>query len=248
MIDIDKQVKNPALVSSIRDMVTHYTEEKEKKFLSFLFDATFLSPIESTDIGSENAAGKEILKSDISIKLLHLSNEKQEAWLPIFTDWEEVSKAYNRNCKTMLLQLTDYQAILNKDDKYAGVSINPYGENIILSKQNINAVLEQHNTIKKGEKIQIGEPAKYPKKLMQSLCSLFSTMSSVNAAYLLYMVKNNEGSYLLVVDTENPEGDFPIIGKASVKCLGGGELLDLMPLNSQLGKSSCNDKEPFYKK
>ncbi|BCN29086.1 enhanced serine sensitivity protein SseB C-terminal domain-containing protein [Anaeromicropila herbilytica] len=68
----------------------------------------------------------------------------------------------------------------------------------------------------------------------------------MDKAYLLWMVRNNQASYLLILDScENSELLFSQIAEVSRSCLSG-KLLDIIPVNSSFGKVAIKDHTAFY--
>ena len=169
-------------------------------------------------------------------------------FLPIFSDWLEITKWKRKNLQTIILNITDCKFIVNDSDKYSGIILNPYGDNIAFSKEQVNNLFSEQQATKKETTVQIGEPAKYPTKMINNLKDYLSTLSSVSSAYLLYMIKDGEKSYLLIVDSDNPKKDFSEIGTLSSSYLDKNELLNIVPLNTQFGKEAVKDKMPFYTK
>ncbi len=74
------------------------------------------------------------------------------------------------------------------------------------------------------------------------------TCKNVNAAYLRLMVKDNEQSYLIVVDFSGDKNEiFSGIANAGVP-FSNGKYLDFVSLSSDFGKSAVEKVESFYKK
>ena len=83
-----------------------------------------------------------------------LVNTEQASFVPLFTDWMEFQKAYDKKeWNGMIISIMDAITLAKND----GVVINPLGENLIL---NQNSMEE----IKKQFKIQIKQDTKYETK------------------------------------------------------------------------------------
>ncbi len=100
----------------------------------------------------------------------------------------------------------------------------------------------------KDTKVMLGEPAEYPKELIEGICKYLKTNKHVNAAYLRLMVKENEQSYLIVVDFSGDKNEvFNGIANAGVP-FSNGKYIDFVPFLSDFGKTAVENVVPFYKK
>ena len=71
-------------------------------------------------------------------------------------------------------------------------------------------------------------------------------MQNVEKAYLLWIVRGNESSYLLVLDSKiSPQQLFPLIGQICQPFLKG-KLLDMVLADSGLGKGAIEGQTPFF--
>jgi len=166
-----------------------------------------------------------------------------------FTDWEEVRKWTSEEKPQMLIiTYNDYQSlILGKESTYDGIVINPYGRNIVVKKELINDMASRKTVIKKEKSVAIGLPKDYPEEMVQALKKYFNESKMVKSAYLLWMVREKEQSYLLILDSdEKPEIIYPIVGDVCKPYLNG-KFVDVIPLNTSLGVSAVENQQPFYK-
>lgn len=191
-----------------------------------------------------------ILGEETSITLLGIDNEQSDHFLMAFTDWDELKKwKQNYDQQTLVLSYEDYQGIITKSGAaYQGMVINPFGENIVLDRQMLKNTRKNEYVIQKGESVMIGIPKEYPTGMVNKLKDYFTKMQNVEKAYLLWMVRGNESSYLLVLDSPiSPQQLFPLISHICQPFLKG-KLLDIVFANSELGKYAIKEQTPFFTK
>ncbi|EAD9295777.1 enhanced serine sensitivity protein SseB, partial [Listeria monocytogenes] len=78
--------------------------------------------------------------------------------------------------------------------------------------------------------------------------SFFEKDSSIKSAFLLQMVRDNQISLLLVIDTPNIEVLFSKLNEYTEKFLDSEQILDILALDTPLGKNTTKEYEPFYKR
>lgn len=246
-MDINKPITNPNLVNVIKEI--KQGNKEEELFWDEIFKAKFLCPI-NMQIGKikQKENHKIVLGEDTSITLLSIDNEQREHFLMAFTDWDELKK-WKKNCdqQTLVLTYEDYQGIIIKNHStYQGMVINPFGENIVLDRQMLNNTRKNEHIIQKGESVMVGIPKEYPTDMVNRLKEYFAKMQNVEKAYLLWMVRGKESSYLLVLDSQiSPQQLFPLIGQICQPFLKE-KLLDIVLANSGLGKSAIEGHPPFF--
>lgn len=135
-MDINTPITNEILVDIIRKVKQN--EVGEELFWEEIFKAKFLCPVKM-NIGEkvQSEDNEIVLEQGSNISLLSIDNSQGEHFLMAFTDWNEVTKwRQEENQQTLILKYEDYQKILMKNDSpYHGMVINPFGENVVLSKQ-----------------------------------------------------------------------------------------------------------------
>lgn len=246
-MDINKPITNPKLLNAIEEM--RKDNNKEQIFVNELFKAKFLCParVELKNSAKGNK-GQITVGEGSTISLTSIDNPQGKHFLMAFTDWEELGKwRQEANIQTVILTCGDYQQILQNDNSpYAGFVVNPYGANIMLTKEIIESIHSNEKEMQAGESVMIGEPKDYPKDMVEKLKETFECIENIRCAYLLWMARNNETSYLLVLDANgNEQKLFPIVGEICQSYLEGN-FIDMVPLNSQFGQSAVKNQTPFY--
>ncbi|MBB6716807.1 enhanced serine sensitivity protein SseB [Clostridium gasigenes] len=246
-MDVNKPITNQKLVDIMQKMKND--NSKEMEFLDELLKAKFLCPdIMKLGANSKNNSGKIVLNEGTTIKLVGLSSENGKNYLMAFTDWTELGKwKIETNQQTLILSYDDYQGVILKDDStYEGFVINPYGANIVLDKNLIQNINQRFQQMKKGESVMLGSPKEYPYDMAEKLNIYFDKVQVVKRAYLLWMVRGEEASYLLVLDFVGvPQTVFPKIADVCQPYLKG-KLLDMIPIGTVFGKSAIENQQPFY--
>lgn len=244
-MDINEPITNKLLVDIMKKVKQN--KVTMEIFWKEIFKAKFLCPIDM-ELGSTSQKEKQkiVLGEETNISLLSIDNGKGEHFLMAFTDWDELKK-WKQNQKTLILLYDDYQEIiLRKESMYQGIVINPFGENIVLDRKILASTRENMETVQKGESVMLGKPKEYPTDLVNELKKYFVIMKSVDKAYLLWMVRGNESSYLLVIDSKmSTQQLFPSIGQICQPFLRG-KLLDIILADSSLGKAAIEEQTPFF--
>lgn len=246
-MDINKPITNPNLVNVIKEI--KQGNKEGELFWEEIFKAKFLCPIKMK-IGKTTQKEKQqiVLEEETSVALLSIANERSEHFLMAFTDWDELKKwNHDHNQQALILSYEDYQGIIIKNDSaYQGMVINPFGENIVLDRQIMNNTRKSEHIIQKGESVMIGIPKEYPTDMVNKLKEYFAKMQNVEKAYLLWLVRGKESSYLLVLDSPiSPQQLFPPIGQICQPYLKG-KLLDMVLADSGLGKCAIEGQTPFF--
>ncbi|GLB32533.1 enhanced serine sensitivity protein SseB [Lacrimispora amygdalina] len=263
--EIKRPIMNPSLVCAANHFfqglsTKRVTRDMEANMFKEIYNAKYLMPLDTSKMNMEktNADNGECVVKEKSIMQFPLiTNSEDKSFYPFFTDWNEFRR-FDKEQK-FSGNIATFEDIKYFIDKADGISINPYGVNITLTKDMLNVIESaaegslQNTVIKeqvaeKESKVMLGEPAEYPQKMIDEICKYLKTNKNVNAAYLRLMVKDNEQSYLIVVDFSGDKNVvFSSIANAGVP-FSNGKYLDLVPLSSGFGKEAVENIIPFYKK
>lgn len=263
--EINRPIMNPTLVCAANQFfqglsTKRVTRDMEANMFKEIYNAKYLMPLDASKMNMEktNADNGECVVKEKSIMQFPLiTNSEDKSFYPFFTDWNEFRR-FDKEQK-FSGNIATFEDIKYFIDKADGISINPYGANITLTKDMCNVIESaakdspQNTVIKeqvaeKDSKVMLGEPAEYPQKMIDEICKYLKTNKNINAAYLRLMVKDNEQSYLIVVDfSGDKNGVFSGIANAGVP-YSNGKYLDFVPLSSSFGKGAIENVMPFYKK
>lgn len=232
----------------------------EARMLDALVEAKFLVPMQLKEEAPAlpDDQGVKTLKQGTVIQFAVLGAEGEESWLPVFTDWPEFEKAYDKTVWGG--NVAGFEDILTISERMSGAVINFKGVGLRLDEKNKKMIAEyirergtageeqhvQETTEPQGTRILLGEPKEYPKDMIQAVKAFMKTQKGIKKAYLRLMVKNNEQSYLLIIDLEgNREEVFNGIAKA-VAPYRNGMPVDMVDWHGW--HNEIKDVAPFYTK
>lgn len=262
---INRPIMNPTLVCTANFFFQELNRKKasqdmESNMFKEIYNARYLMPFDASKLNMEKSNSEDgnfVVKEESTLQFPLITNSEDKVFYPFFTDWNELRKfdpeqKFSGNIATFY----DIKCFI---DKANGISINPFGINIILTKDMINAIesaansAPQNSVIKeqiadKDTKVMLGEPAEYPQKMVDEISKYLKTNKNIKAAYLRLMMKENEQSYLIVVDFSGDKNEvFSGIADAGIP-FSNGKFLDFVPVSSEFGKDAIKSVEPFYKK
>ncbi|MBC1725037.1 enhanced serine sensitivity protein SseB [Listeria seeligeri] len=233
---IVEKIENNELLNKIDALSEEYTEDKQRLFYDVFKQSNLLLPV--------------ILKAENNISLIKLSDEQENAYLPVFTDLESL-RLYEDigEAQVVVFTLTDFIEIIHTDSDIDGIAINPFSNNFILQRKNIIFLEEEIRAIKSGEQLSIGLPERMPQSLKNDLMVYFEKNKKINSAYVLQLVRRkSEKKLLLIVDFNGGEEDF----QQMVSELGTSATLEdsfeVIPLSTDFSKEVIEGVSPIYKK
>jgi len=236
--DMDKEmlIENNDLLKLIRKLKINYSKELEEELYKKIQKKQLLLPA--------------ILKGNNKVSIIKIVDNIGNEYLPIFTDLEnyKLNSDNQKNNQTVIFSFFECKNIIDSDFELSGIVINPYSENLVLSNENLNFLEKKLGDINKGDSVSIGLPKDFPYFFVEKCKFFFEKEPSINYAFLLQMVKNNQRSLLLVIDTVYNEKMFSKIGKLSEEFLGSNKILDIVIMNTDFGRKVTEGYVPFYKK
>ncbi len=261
MIDVNKPIYNPELVVAIKAMQESNTKENQDQVINEVMKAHFISPVIISPIPESSSDSKEVvLKEKTIINFSIIENTVNQQFFLAFTDWEELWKWHKvENQQTLILTFDDLAAmVLDEKGNSDGFVINPFSGNVTFNKTMVQALKDEkerrekggviEQVVKKDTTVQLGQPRIYPKEMVNAISDYLKKQKSVQAAYLQLMIKEEEQSYLIIVDFTGERREiFDGIGNAAISHLKG-MLIDLVPYDSDFGHNATNNIKPFYKR
>lgn len=231
-----EMVQNPKLLKKIISLQNNFTDDKQNCLYEELYTSKLLLPV--------------ILNDGDKISLIKITDIDGNDYIPAFTDWENFylnSNTVNK-AQAIVFNIYDYFKLLNSDSDITGIVINPYSHNLVLSRENLKFLEKSQENIQKGEQISVGLPKEYPHLFVENCKSFFEKDSSIKSAFLLQTVRDNKISLLLVIETPNIEVVFSKLNKYAEKFLDNNQILDILSLDTPLGKNITKEYEPFYER
>ncbi|MFQ7310005.1 MAG: enhanced serine sensitivity protein SseB C-terminal domain-containing protein [Mediterraneibacter sp.] len=246
-MDVNKPVTNKALLDAIHEM--QKDSSKEELFFKELVETKFLCPAKSILQEGLSDLNRDIrIGQDSRICLISIEDKKSRHFLAAFTDWNEVKKwKENEELQAVIMPYEDYRKMIcNDSTPYAGMVINPYSENIVLTREVLQNIYAKEVKISAGNKVMVGIPKEYPTDMVEELKRKLRTFPDIRSAYLLWMVREKTGSYLLILDAGGKEQRwFPVIERICIPYLRG-KILDMTTVNSSFAQAVIKDQKPFY--
>ncbi|WP_257676462.1 enhanced serine sensitivity protein SseB [Clostridium felsineum] len=243
-----------------------FLSKLEVKMLDELVSAKYLVPIKvrnGAPIISREQINTVLNKKDTEIA--SIVSDDDTNWLPAFTDWEEFERIYHKNMWKGYI--ASYDELMELCSKMSGVVINCRGLALHIDEKN-RRVLEQYEkgnediieekneeeeevvekkVEPKDTQITLSEPEEYPKEMIEAIKEYMRSKKSINKAYLRLMMKNQNKSYLIVIDfSEKDKKVFDEIAEVAIPYLDG-KYLDMVQMD-KWAKEALVDVKPFYKK
>lgn len=136
-IFIDQNVNNSELVISMKIMQGNFNPDTQKDFINQMIHARFLCPAVIDPMPDLEKDGSVIMEAGARVMLSHVTNPNKDMFLVAFTDNKEANKNKPEDVEhTILTTYADFcSLILNENSKYAGFVINPFSENIVLTRE-----------------------------------------------------------------------------------------------------------------
>ena len=184
----------------------------------------------------------------------HWQNSNQQVMIPFFTSLNKMQQVVSEGesylsmpCR-QLFQLTLGEQLYLNPELDVGKAFTHDEINHLLDGEEIES-----QTLQPGQQLLIGQPARYPKKMVDSLKILLSKHYKVKNAYLaLIHDKKKEDRPHLVVGLET-EGEMDTLieqaGQVATETTDKGEVVDWFKVNhqhDQLSDYMLKETHPFY--
>ncbi len=258
MVDVNTPLENPQLLESIHKMYQNNNTETQNEAFKEILNAHFLAPVVLTPEPENNNNGIVTLEKNTTISFSTIVNTNKQFFFPAFTDWDELRKWKNEeNQQTLIVKIEDYISLVLNDSNISGCTINPFGENLILTSLMLKTIKDGGNpfnygtmsdiTIQKETRVILKQPEVYPNEMVNAITEYLKTQNAVVSAFLHLMVMEGETSYLLVIDfSGEKEALFNGIGKTAMPYLNG-MYIDIVKFDSSF-ENACRNIKPFFKR
>lgn len=261
-MDVKKPVENPTLSSLLKEFRTcndsARPEVLEKIGKEFAEKAHLLAVVDLDEDKIEKKDNNSfVFKEGTTISFVMLKDQNDRDYLAVYTDWNEIGKneAYRNNqVSTFILSFDDMAAITKGQ---AGIVINPFSDNFVITAENVVHMKNHKDNITRGYSenvveedtpVKIGDPADYPHEMTDSISSYAKTNKNIDAIWLKLMIKDNEHSYLLIVDFKGDRNTvFSSIALAANPYNHKRLPIDMIPFADEFGQRAASGK-PFYKR
>lgn len=136
----NEEVRNPKLVATMQAMLKHDNEQTRGQMAAELLEARLLSPVQQQTILTEQSGPSK------RIRFMDIQNTEGERYYLAFTDLDEYAKWNDeeKNNEALIMTLEDFGNILIRQlNDLKGFVVNPYGENVSISKDLLLSLLKQ---------------------------------------------------------------------------------------------------------
>lgn len=239
-----------------------YQEELDaimKRLLTeVVLGARLLSVIQVPEPAREGSDGNPVLSGAAMVGFPMLNGPDGGQYYPAFTDVEALDRwtSFDRKThQTILLNFDDYASMILDRDDAGGLVINPFGDNLLLDRENLRTLREKKrllidgyakHEVKKNTEIRLGVPEDCPEEMLLDIGLCAKKDPNIRALWFGTMEREGDRSYLLIVDSQG-DADAAIeeMAAAAVPHLKG-RYIDMIPLSSEFIKNAVENAEPFY--
>lgn len=249
--DFKDNFSNEALEFAIKEVLKDNSQDNQNLLIEEILNTYLYTLIDVSE--------KEDTKSK-SLNLLQRLNDNKEAFLPVFTNIDEMIYAKQKcDFEEVLLDFDEIVGvILDKTSDFKGFIINADSDEIVIEDELINYIIDKIQEKKDetkveiaiGEEVEIDEIDKqyYPKDMVESLINHFKENKNITKSYLRLLTRNNEQSYLLITEFNGSKDEtFSKISEV-VRPYLKDVFLDQLDFNTKFGMEVTKDIKPFYKK
>ncbi len=158
------KIDNSKLVEAMKTFKAESNRENESNFLRNVINGKYLVPVmvEKPD-GPIEAKPGETIKLRMAFQML--TNGKNEKFVPAFTSPEELGKRNaGKTVQVAVMTVRDLQNMFQQNVQCAGFVIDPFGENMTLTRDQLTRLLEIHQ-----KNIEAYQAAQQKKNIIQNV-------------------------------------------------------------------------------
>lgn len=269
--NIFPDLKNEELVAAMDAIKQNENKETQAAFVSTAVKSRYFAPVDvlNADGTPLTGNGKMEIPKDAKFNFKLVKNAKDEQFFPLFTDITEFQK-WNKNEKinTIVVVFPQMADLVSKKPEVNGFVINPMSQNLIFTREILDAMLNNikenmqkakaaqaesgaEGEVEKKITLYFGKPSNIPDSVVASLSKNLAKNPEVKKAYFVMMKQGAQEHYLFVLDIEaEPEKCQKI---ADSLCSTARLFLTkfpviAVPVNSPYGQNVDKVTEPFYVK
>lgn len=239
-----QEIANPELIKAMLDMKSENSNQNQQKFIMSLLTAKLIVPVKMTKKADD--------PTKLQVTFAKLTTNDGTPFFPCFTDIKTLvdSKRYGDEGQVLGVTYNDFEKMLSDPTcPFEGFAINPFTENVIVTKAQIEVIkkLKNSSVPQNGEQVMIADLKEEPEELTKALCAFFKQHKEVEKAYLLALKHTVKENMLVLVDFD---GDKKALFEGLVELLKPFENPEkpflIMEYNTDFGKQAAVEKVPFY--
>lgn len=145
----NEEIRNPKLVAAMQAMLKHDNEQTRSQMAAELLDSRLLSPVQQQTILTEQSGPAK------RVRFMDIKNTEGDKYYLAFTGLDEYAKwnDEDKHNEAMIMTLDDFGNILIRQlNGLKGFVVNPYGENISISKDLLLSLLKQREAKMEAER------------------------------------------------------------------------------------------------
>ncbi|MBD5128867.1 MAG: enhanced serine sensitivity protein SseB [Ruminococcaceae bacterium] len=197
------------------------------------------------------------LQDDTNINFTMLNNTNNEHFFPVFSENAELEKWENAKVEnTVQVTFDNIAAMVVSNKNCGGFVINPFSDNMTISREITVKWLEKKQMMVKGHAQHVISPDSkyefhslnpYPMLLSNKLCETAKSLP-INKMWLRGITLEGSDGYLLAVDfTGDRMETFTQLGNSARQFLGD-KSLHMIDCKEQFGKIATENNIPIYSK
>lgn len=250
-------ISNPVLAEALGRMKKEPTAEaRSSLFQEIVLRAKFILPVMLSNSIVTDGQGRPTIPAGTTARAALLTGEDDRHYFPAFTSQAEWEKWQASGRQQMAVaEFDDYAALLDQDTKAAGLVVDPFGDSLMLSREDVTRLKKRKDglsvpaTVQKvdaGVKLTLQAVSKDASELVHAMTAYLKTCPQVKSAYLCMMRREGKESFLVVlhpalISRSVSDG----LAKAALPYLCG-KPLNVAPALSELGERVRMSYAPFY--
>lgn len=258
MPDMKKPIENPELVAALAALHQENTPQNQGRVLELvLHHAVLLAPAVVTPPPQPQQDGEAVMEQKTSIQFQLITTKDGRPFFPAFTDWEELRKFSKlKEQRVVMLRFDNYAEMVLKDDRTAGMVINPLGLSLTLDRKSLENMAKKkaelargyaEEQVEKDTQVMVGDPEEEPEELLDAVCELAEKREEIQRLWLREMVRQDGMKrYIIVVDHTGEQAEvFQAIAQAAAPHFGKLPV-DMIPYGTGFADAATEDAMPFY--
>lgn len=112
-------------------------KSKEGRMIKEICRAKYLLPMKYEGNAEQSGENQVTFHEGAKLMFAKITNTENINYIPIFTDWSEFEKVYDKNSWNGMIVTIKDAIMIGAGD---GIAINPYGENLVLNEKSIKEI------------------------------------------------------------------------------------------------------------
>lgn len=207
----------------------------QEELYHYLKNHIFWIPISQTDLLEK-------------VSLAFLTDSGGDTFIPLCTDIKEFELLKQNSLSVLPKQCSIYDCakIVRELIEVKGIVINPFSDNLVLNRENINYIIA-HSMLRRGEEVIVGEPKEEYRIIKYRLKEFMETIPTIKKAYLLSVIRERKSKNLTLVIDGSDKDCKAIVDFFNTNPITE-EIIDILKLQSEFSKNIIKEIAPFYVK